>query len=234
MKATALTVLLAAVALAATAAPDYTLTERRAERSFGFGEWAQAGALYELMLDERPDRAPVYARAIVAASLQCDTTRSVQLLERAMAHGVPLDSVVDGVRASAFGAGEASVYADFLLRTRARMPWIARAIDARLLHYYDMRGDGPQIVALAETMLNGLPDSPRYLALLARGHMLQGHEAEAEAAWRRILQADPHNLEALRALGCRLMAGGHTAEARTLLERAQAIEPTPYIQSLLQ
>ena len=42
-----------ALAAATAAAADYGLTARRADRNFAFGEWAQAGALYELMLDER-------------------------------------------------------------------------------------------------------------------------------------------------------------------------------------
>lgn len=215
------------------AAADYALTERRAERNFAYGEWAQAEALYELMLDERPDTAPVYARAIVASTMMGDTLRCADLLERAMAHGVPLDSVVEGVRQTAFGAGEADVYVAFLNRTRQRMPWMARAIDARLLDYYDMRSDGHEIVRLAEEMLRGLPDSTRYLALLARGHMLQGHSAEAEAAWCRILTIEPDNVDTLRALGMQLLSEGRD-EGRPLLERAQALSPTPYIENMLR
>ena len=82
--------------------------------------------------------------------------------------------------------------------------------------------------------LKGMPGSTRYLAMLARGHMLQGHEKEAEEAWRRILDADPGDIDALRALGCRLAASGRPAEARVLLERAQAEDPTPYIEHLLE
>lgn len=221
------------VALAATAA-DYGLTERRADRNFGFGEWAQAEALYELMLDERPGEAPVYARAIVASAMMGDTVRCATLLERAMAHSVPLDSVVEGVRSASFGAGEGGVYAAFLRRTRHQMPWMARALDARLLDYYDTRSDGPEIVRLAEEMLRGLPDSTRYLALLARGHILQGHGAEAEAAWSRILAIEPDNIDGLRALGLRLLSTGRAAEGRPLLERAQSLHPTPYIADKLQ
>ena len=146
-----------ALAAATAAAADYGLTARRADRNFAFGEWAQAGALYELMLDERPDSAGVYSRAIVAASMLGDSARCASLLERAMAHSVALDSVVEGVRAAAYGAGHASVYADFLHLARTRMPWLARAMDARLLDYYDSRSDGPEIVRLAEAMLAGLP-----------------------------------------------------------------------------
>ena len=63
---------------------------------------------------------------------------------------------------------------------------------------------------------------------------IRHHEKEAEEAWRRILDADPGDIDALRALGCRLAASGRPAEARVLLERAQAEAPTPYIEHLLE
>ena len=219
--------------ICATAA-DPGLTATRADRAFGFGEWAQAEALYELVLHERPDSAPVYARAIVAASLQPDTLRAVELLERAMAHGVALDSVTSGVRRAAMSCGHTAVYADFLKRTRRQMPYMARAIDARLLDYYEFRNDGPQIVRLATEMLRGLPDSARYLSALARGLTLCGDSDGAETAWRRVLDVDPDNVEALRALGLMLRAAGRAAEAHPLLERAQALSPSPYLEKLLK
>lgn len=215
-------------------AADPGLTATRAERAFGFGEWAQAGALYELMLAERPDSAGLYARAIVAASLQPDTLRAVELLERAMAHGVALDSVTSGVRTAAMTCGHTSVYADFLKRTRRLMPYMARAIDARLLDYYEFRNDGPQTVRLAEDMLRGLPDSVRYLSALARGQMLCGDARGAESTWRRIIALEPDNTEALRSLGVMLHTEGRVDEARPLLEHVQAISPSPFIYTLLQ
>lgn len=214
-------------------ASDLELTCLRAERAFRYGEWAQTAALTELALDEKPDSARLYARAIVAEDMLGDTVRSTSILERAMAHGVALDSVVDAVRADAFVIGEARVYDRFLLRTRSRMPWLARAIDARLLDYYAFRGDGERVVRLASSMLRGLPDSMRYLSLLARGHDLCGDISQADAVRRRILAIDPDNLEALRALGCSLMQQGDRTQAHTLLERARQLEPTPYIDQML-
>ncbi len=229
-----LCICIALAATAAAAAADLGLTCVRAERAFRYGEWAQAAALTELALDERPDSARLYARAIVAEGMLADTVRSAALLERAMAHGVALDSVVDAVRADAFGIGEAHIYDSFLLRARRQMPWLARAIDARLLDYYAMRGDGERVVELATAMLTGLPESTRYLDLLARGYDMQGLDAEADATRRRLLDVDPDNLDALRALGCSLMRQGRRDDALPLLRRAQAIHPTPYIDNMLR
>lgn len=219
-------------ALAATAA-DYDLTARRAARSFGYGEWAQAGALYELMLAERPAVADTYGSAIVAAELRPDSVRAIELLQRAQAHAVPLDSVVNAVRVAARASGHTGIYETFLLRMRRNMPYMSRAIDARLLDYYELRGDADGMVRISQSMLRGLPDSVRYLASLARGRLLQGDTAGAEEAWRHILALEPDNVDALRHLGTLLLEGGRTDEARSLLERVQSISPSPYLEKLL-
>ncbi|MBD5277147.1 MAG: hypothetical protein HDS30_05805 [Bacteroides sp.] len=222
--------IMAAIAAVSGAAQNsYELNATRASRAFGFGEWAQASALYELMLDERPDSASTYSRAIVAAAVLDDSLRASSLLERAMAHGVPFDTVVDGVRSAAFSAGHAAVYPAFLTRSRAIMPWLARAIDARLLDYYAFRNDGERMTALATAMLEGLPGDPRYLDLLARGRLLQADTHGAEAAWRLALATDPSYHPALCGLGALLSRLGRDSEARELLERAAAINPSPFL-----
>lgn len=217
----------------AVPAADLELTCRRADRAFAYGEWSQAMALTRIALDIRPDSAALYARGIVAADMLADSVAGMAMLEQAMAHGVALDDVVGAVRSEAFGIGHAGIYDSFLRRTRTGMPWMARAIDARRLDYYLLRGDGERVVQLASAMLEGLPGSVRYMEALAKGYDLEGRTDSADAVRRSILEADPTNVEALRALGCSLMQQGHTVEARPLLERAQRLDPTPYIEKLL-
>ncbi|MDE6269800.1 MAG: hypothetical protein K2M12_02960 [Muribaculaceae bacterium] len=227
------TALVLAGCAAGVRAADFELTCRRSERAFDYGEWAQAAALSQIAIDMRPDSAALYARGIVAYDMMADTTAGVALLENAMAHGVALDDVVGAVRNEAFAIGHADIYDSFLQRTRARMPWMARAIDARRLDHYMLRGDGERVVLLAGSMLEGLPGNVHYMSLLARGYDMQGLTARADETRRRILEAEPDNVEALRALGCSLLHQGHRAEARRLLEHAQRLAPTPYIEKLL-
>ncbi|MDE6286705.1 MAG: hypothetical protein K2L99_06905 [Muribaculaceae bacterium] len=222
-------IIMAVTALAAVAQSSYELNATRAARAFGFGEWAQASALYELMLAERPDSAATYSRAIVAAAVLDDSLRASSLLERAMAHGVPFDTVVQGVRSAAFSAGHAAVYPRFLKRARSLMPWLARAIDARLLDYSTFRNDGESMTALAREMLAGLPGDPRYLDILARGRLLLGDTAGAETAWREALQADPAHHASLCGLGALLELLGRPDEAAPFLRRAAQINPSPFL-----
>ena len=68
---------------------------------------------------------------------------------------------------------------------------------------------------------------------LASAHVVQawvqqdrGDPNGAAAAWERVLELDPENVEALRGLGKLLAAAGRTSRAGPLLERARALDPT--------
>jgi tetratricopeptide (TPR) repeat protein len=53
----------------------------------------------------------------------------------------------------------------------------------------------------------------------------RGDHNGAAAAWERVLELDPDNLEALRGLGKLLAAAGRTSRAEPLLERARELDP---------
>ena len=224
--------IVAVCTLCAGASDRYATLATRAARSYGWGEWSSAAAMYELMLDMCPDSAAVYTRAIVASCLIPDTTASVDLLSRAMTHGQPLDSVLAGVRSECYALGDAPLYADYLHRLRRQMPWMRRALDHELLRYHDLRRDGPATVAYATVMLDGLPDSREFLAALARGHMYSGDLAAASGIWRRLLDLYPDDYDTLLLLGNYLAQHDPTA-ARPYLERAAAIRPAPALDALL-
>ena len=58
---------------AATAATD--AVEQKAARHYRAGEWANAAAMYGLLIDRHPQRTDCYARAITSAAM-CRSTRS--------------------------------------------------------------------------------------------------------------------------------------------------------------
>lgn len=222
-----------ACAAIAAAQSRYDATAVRADRSFDWQEWHSAAAMYELMLDERPDSLRPYARAIVASQMLADTAATVDLLERAMSHGIGLSDVLSAVRATDFAIGQGDRYGAYLHTLSTAMPWMKRALDNELLDYYTFRRNGPMMVHYASLMLAGLPESTVYLNTLASGWLLSGRTAEAADTWRRVLAIDPDNVEALLYLGNLYTAEGDTEAARPLLERAHRLCPGPYLGARL-
>lgn len=213
-------------------ATRYRLAAERAERSFEGREWASAAALYELMLDMRADSADVYSRAIVASAMIPDTAATTDLMQRAMAHGVGLETVLRGVRGISFDIGAPDLYGAYLHRLRASMPWMSRALDHELLRYYIFRDDGPEIVRYARIMLDGLPDSAAFLHALARGYMLQCDMQSAVGVWEKILSLYPDDYDSLLYLGNYYVLSGRRAQAEPYLARALRVRPTPYVEAL--
>jgi tetratricopeptide (TPR) repeat protein len=234
MKRLAIYLLIALAVVTARAASDYANTLERAQRSFDNKEWANAAALYGLLLTERPTVESNYGRAIVAYSMLSDSIGCVDIFERAMAHGVSADSLFNTVRTSSFTIGKGEIYADFLNLCRRDAPWIARAVDNKLLQWYLYRADGEMIIKYADTMLSGLPDSVEYLSDLAYGYSLEGQHDKAVETWQRILAIQPDNIDALLNLGNYYALIGNRSEALKYLNQAQAISPTPYLTAEIQ
>lgn len=228
--ATAVVILAAMTARGA----DYQTTARKAQRFFDDREWASAQALYGLMLDERPDADSVYVRSIVASSMLSHDDQASRLLADAMKAGVSFSRLMAGVKDVSFSIGEPAVYEDFLERSQIDCPWLARAIDDELLHYYLFRDDGPQIVVYAGKMLAGLPDSVKYLSALAKGYAHCGDFTKATATWEHILEVDPRNYDALLCLGNYFSITGNDSEALDYLRRAEEIRSTPYVAAQIE
>lgn len=220
-------------ATAAAVAPDRlaTLTTRGA-RAFDAAEWASATALYEMAIDLRPDSAGLYAMVVASDVMAGDTVSAADAMTRAMSHGIGFAPLLGRVRSTLFSIGAGDRYGALLPVLRNEMPWMSRAIDHELLEHFIFRCDGPMMVKYARIMLAGLPDSPEYLSILARGYALQDDFSAAEGVWREMLRLDPDNYEALLSLGnCLDMKGD--PEGRMLLRRAYEIRPTPYVATLI-
>lgn len=213
---------------------DYASLKTRADRFFENNEWASASAYYTFMLEQRPDIADTYGRAIVSCMMSGDTIRPTRLLIDAMSHKVPLDSILSNVRLYSFAKDKPDFYPHFLESTARTEPWLSRPIDASLLEYYDQRNDGPMIIRYARIMLAGMPDSIRFLSSLARGYMLTGDYSGATETWLRILHTDPDNYDTLLQLAAFYKADGDISAAMPLYERAYSIRPTPYVASILE
>jgi len=220
-------------------ATEYEALSVKAGRFYAYREWASALAMYQLMLDQRPDVADTYCHAIVASSMEGMTDESVRLLSQSMNAHVPLDSIYDGVQRLAFELGNALLYENFLESVGERYPWMRRNIDGRMLDYYVWRRDGRGMVEYAGRMLEGMPDNIRFLTVLADGYFALGRNRDAVDTYSKIIALDPDNYHALLVLGNYYDNVGRqdrfNEEARLLavmyLTRADALKSTPYVTS---
>ncbi|MBO4379416.1 MAG: hypothetical protein J5784_00270, partial [Muribaculaceae bacterium] len=179
----------AAIAIVAVAA-DYGTTARKAARFFAEREWASAGAMYELMLNERPTDVKTYASAIVAAYENADTVKAMQLFTRAQSNLIPFDSILTATRNASFSIGEPRLYEDFLCRTKDANPTLERVVDNYLLKYYLFRRDGEKIHDYAMKMSEGAPNRNDYYLASIKGRLRKG---EISPATIEAFCADDHN-----------------------------------------
>ncbi len=244
MKRSPLLLFLLVAASLLSVAADYEVIADKAARFFRHREWASASAMYELMLEQAPDVADTYSHAIIAASMRADTTDEMRLLGQAMQHSIPFDSVMSGVRKIALMSGNIDTYEHFLLNAQKSHPWLERAIDRFLLDYYCFRADGQKMVRYSRLLLHGLPDNEAFLSTLAQGQLLEGNVDSAMTTYRNILSLNPDNYEALLYIGnraCLEIPHSQPARrdslkrvARTTLQHAYAIRPTPFVADLLK
>lgn len=205
----------------------------RADRFFDQKEWASASAMYSLMIDQRPDSAALYGRAITAAGMRNDTTEQRMLLKMALRSKVPLDSLFSSVQHASFALGQSHLLEHFLIMSARTEPWMERKIDSSLLAYYAFRRNGAQMIHYAGKLLKGVPDNEQFGLRLAEGLLIEGRTAEATEAFTEVLRHHPQSLTALLYLGEISMAAGDTAAAHDYLSRARAIDSTPRLDALL-
>lgn len=230
----AVAMILAAGSAWAQVSATYDNARAKADRFFAHDEWASAAAMCNLMLNERPAVPDTYGKAIVANAFMGDTLRQMQLFNEAMSYGVPLDSVLARVRQYCYEKSDAPMYERFMLDVVRHNPWLERPIDTYLLRYYVGRGNGPMVVAYADKMLAGTPDNVQFLAMRARGQMLDGNTEQAVLAWRSIVALDPLDYEANLWLANYYRMQADYKEALPYFEKAREVRRTPYVDRAIE
>lgn len=215
-------------------ATDAKVTAAKAARFFENREWASASAMYTLLIAENECPASVFAHAIVSADMLNDTGEEMRLLEEALHRSMPFDSVMSRVNEISLQSGCLDAYERFMFNAQESFPWLGRAIDRYLLQYYTFRHNGPMMVKYSELLLKGLPDDTGHLRTLAQGYLFANDTEAAIKVYREILTLDPDNYDALLAVGNYAHLHNDATTARSCLERAYAIHPTPYIASVLK
>jgi len=224
---------------AAFAVSPYPALKIKAERAFRYGEWPSAAAMFDLMLEERPEVPQTYGQAIVANAMCGNTGHTSVLMAKALDNHIPFDTVFSSVRTWSFHIGHPTLFEDFLKENRSAHPWMRRTINAYLLKYYAFRQNGAAMIDYARQMLESAPDNIPFMKVLAEGYMLTGDFASGMAVYERILAYDPDNYNALLCLGnWNAMHRGDSPDRATAaayyLGRAYALRPTPHVAALLK
>ncbi len=219
---------------AATPARKPASTLTKAERFYDQQEWASASAMYSLLIDEHPDSANYYARAIIADGMRGDTAAQTRLMHQALAHRIVVDALFNRIESECLQIGNAYIYEQFLTALKNDEPWMARAIDARLMRFYAFRRYPRESVRYADIILSGLPDNIPALYILAQGYLGQADYDRATDVYRRILSIDPNAVEALLYLGNSAADEGNTTVALDYLRRAEELKPTPYLSAQIK
>lgn len=223
--------MLAAVgADAATAAPDSALVAK-AGRAYSDCEWASAAALYNMAADKDPGDTEAYVRATICYAIRKDTAEAAGTIERAMAHAVPLDSILQGLRSEAFEIKKPEIYTGLLETAGNNMPWLRRPLDMQLMRYAAYRRDPVAMERYAVRMLAGMPGDTE--ARIAKAHAMQGRFDEAITDWQRVLAAKPDDRRALLEIGNYYAITGDSERALPYLEKAQAVKATPYVAEMI-
>lgn len=211
----------------------YDTLKLKADRFFDQKEWASSAVYYGRMLQDRPEVAATYGRAIVAEGMKGNREGQMALVARALDHHVAFDSLFSRVRQVSFSLGKSHLYEKFLYSVAEGYPWMRRTIEGYLLKYYAYRRNGADMVVYADKMLAQAPDNVGFLTTRAEGYMLCGEFDQGLASYRDVLSADPDNYHALLSLG-NWYADKDPVEAVAFLSRAEALRPTPYLTAKLQ
>lgn len=218
-------------------ATDYSVIDSRAKRFFNQQEWASASAMYDLMIEQRPSVCENYGYAIVSAGMRNDTLSQISLMERSMNNHIAFDTLFQSVKKVSFSIGQSLLYEDFLLRVKSHYQWLARGIDNYLLEYYVFRNNAPQTITYSRIMLEGMPDNIKFLTYLANGLMQNGQADEAIKTYKKIIDINPNDFNALLNIGnYYLLTATSTNDQKIALNyfiRAQKIKSTPYIDNAI-
>ena len=125
----------------------------------------------------------------------------MDMFERTQQHGVSLDSLFNGVRKVSFTMGTAKAYEEFLLLVKDRQPWLSRNVCIYLLDYYMYRNDSQNVKEITQELLEHTPDNVEYLKCFANACMQLGDFENMEIYFKRVLEIDNHDEDALVALG---------------------------------
>ncbi len=218
----------------ASFALDNATVRLRADRYFSQNEWPSASAFYTLLLEQDKECTDIFGKAIVSSLMIPDTAAVLRFTNDAIDRHVPFKSLFGTVKSESFSIGLENAYENYLILVKDNYAWMTRTVDNSLMEYYTFRKDGKNMIKYASIMLEGLPESVNFLLILAQGYLLDGQTDKAVETYRKILDIDATNYDALLYLGNYYWNINDKATARTYFLKAYEIHPTPFVKKKLE
>lgn len=243
LRFSAVFLLLAVAGLMQAAAMDIREIRSKADRFYLHDEWANALAMFRLILEDDPADLQTYGRAVAVYGFIGNPEEQILLLERTQSYGLSLDGLFEEVRKSAFEKSRPSTMEDFLYLVRESQPWLRRNIDLRLARYYNSRNEASKMIAQCDMLLEASPDNPEMLHIKARGYMLLEDCEKAMPLYRSIVRLVPEDVDALLTIGVYYATevkkrglpsdSQEAVEALSCLKQAYRLAPTDYLEGLI-
>lgn len=241
-RATAI-LMLAVCSLTAMAEVPLTVIREKADRFYSYQEWANALAMLRAIIERCPDDMQAYGRSVAVNGVINNTEEQIYLLEKTQQNGLSLDRLFQEVQTSAFEIGHPGIVEGFMILVKTRQPWLKRNINLRLAHYYNYRNNAEKMIAMSDSLLSVNPDDASMLRIKARGNMLIDNYPQAIVLYKRVIELSPDDVDAMLHIGVyfytkfeqeKLSTTSREAdEARKYLSMANHLQPTAYLQRML-
>lgn len=187
--------------LSSSAEVAYRTALRKEADHFSNGEWPEAIAMCDLLMERRPGRIQTYVDAVVASAMLNDSSGIMRYVVRSEQQGLSLDSLFTGVDVRSRSIGQTGVYEQVLLLVKKEQPWFTRVVNNYLLGYYEFRHDASKTLLIADELLTVLPQQINYLKAKANALLLLGNDSLAVEVQETILSIDSLNFDANLFLG---------------------------------
>lgn len=188
------------------------------------GRLEEAKALYEGLLDERPDTPDALHLLGVICLQSGDPAAGIDYMRRALAL-VPDDVQICLNLAGALKSLGRADEAIGCLSDLAGVVKDTPSIHLTLADILDELKNHDEAEVHYRRALELSPDDGAALTGLGRVMRNKGRDGEAEAAWRRVLEINPDQIGAMVNLALLIMSRGRNTEAQAYLEKALTLAP---------
>lgn len=136
---------------------------RKAETHFDNGEWKEAAAMFNVLINESPSVLGLYPYAVASNDLGGDRDGVMAAVVLSEKSGIPLDSLFTRTKKFCTLFGDNGIYERLLLSIKGEQPWFKRIVNRYLLNFYIERKENAKGLGIVDEALETYPDNPSLL-----------------------------------------------------------------------